>query len=84
MVSHSMEDVAKVADSVIVMNKGRVAMTGTLSEVFEKSEELYSMGLEIPQISRVIMKLRENGIDIKKDIYTVEDATHEITKILKG
>ena len=84
MVSHSMEDVTKVADRVIVMNKGHIAMTGTLSEVFSKSDELYSMGLEIPQISKVILKLRENNVNIKSEIYTVKDAVTEISKLLKG
>lgn len=84
MVSHSMEDVAKVADRVIVMNQGHIAMTGTLSEIFSRSGELYSMGLEIPQISRVILKLRENNINIQSEIYNVKDAVAEISRILKG
>lgn len=84
MVSHSMEDVARIAQRVIVMNRGTVAMEGTVSEVFSQSEKLVEIGLEVPQISRVIMELCKNNIDIKSDIYTVEDAAECISKLLRG
>ena len=84
MVSHSMEDVARIARRIIVMNRGTVAMEGTVSEVFSQSEKLVEIGLEVPQISRVIMELCKNNIDIKRDIYTVEDAAECISKLLRG
>jgi energy-coupling factor transport system ATP-binding protein len=84
LVSHNMEDIAKTADKLIVMNNSRIAMSGTLEEIFSKSRELFDMGLSIPEISKVILNLIENGIDIRPDIYTVEEAGREILKVLGG
>lgn len=83
-VSHSMEDVANLAKHVIVMNKGRVAMTGTVPEVFSHSAELISMGLDVPEVTQLFMKLKERGIDVPSDIYTVKDACAYLTKRIKG
>ncbi|MBR5218701.1 MAG: energy-coupling factor transporter ATPase [Clostridia bacterium] len=83
LVSHSMEDMAKVADRIIVMNKGEMAMDGTPREVFSRNTELKDMGLNIPEISRVILRLRKNGVDIRPDIYTVEEAKTELLKLIK-
>lgn len=84
MVSHSMEDVARLAERVIVMNRGTIVTEGTVNEVFSESERLTKIGLEVPQISRVMMILRENKINIKRDIYTVEDAAECISQLLEG
>ncbi len=75
LVSHSMEDIAKLVDRIIVMNKGKIALTGKPQEVFGNAEELYDMGLGIPQITRIIRGLRERGMDVPESIYTVEEAT---------
>lgn len=83
LVSHSMEDVAKLADRIIVLNDGKVAVTGTPREVFSKVEELEKIGLAAPQISYVFSKLSQQGYDIKKDVYTVAEATEELYKFLK-
>lgn len=80
IVSHSMEDMALYCDRIIVMSAGRVAMDGTCAEVFGRYNELFSVGLDVPQITYVADALRRHGIDIGADIYTVKYAA---TKILE-
>jgi energy-coupling factor transport system ATP-binding protein len=82
-VSHSMEDVAMIANSVIVMNKGRLAMKGSVAEVFERSDELRRMGLDVPQITELTHSLIKEGINIRPDIYTVKFAAEEYARLLK-
>ncbi|MBZ4645199.1 MAG: energy-coupling factor transport system ATP-binding protein [Petroclostridium sp.] len=82
LVSHSMEDIARLVDRIIVMHKGCVAMTGTPGEVFKRGEELETMGLSIPQITHVINKLRREGIKIRDDIFTVHQAKKELLRLL--
>ena len=82
-VSHSMEDVAKTAEYVYVMNKGHLAMHGTTAEIFERGDDLVTMGLNVPQITRLVNKLRNAGIPLPKDIYTVKYAVREIEKLLR-
>lgn len=84
MVSHSMEDVARVAKHVIVMNNGSVYMNGTVSEIFERGDELVSIGLNIPEITRLIVKLNEMGAALPKDIYTVKYASQILDGAMKG
>ncbi len=83
LVSHSMEDVARIAKRIIVMNDATVIRTGTVSEIFSDTTLLTSIGLNAPQISYIINGLREKGLNISADIYTVEDATNAILKLLK-
>lgn len=85
-VSHSMEDVAKIANKVLVLNKGTVAYYGTVSEVYSHSAELKAMGLNVPEITEVFLKLREKGVDCKTDIFTVDDAVKEFNRLkeIKG
>ena len=82
-VSHSMEDICKIADRVLVMNKGRVAMLGTVDEVFSRSTELKDMGLNVPEITDVFLKLSEMGIDCKTNIYTLEQAQEEFIRLMQ-
>ena len=82
-VSHSMEDVAMLANSVIVMNKGKLAMQGSVAEVFERSEELRGMGLDVPQITELTHSLIKEGVNIRPDIYTVKFAAEEYARLLK-
>ncbi len=82
LVSHSMEDVAKIAERIIVMNKGRVAMDGRPAEIFKRAEELTGMGLDIPQISKLIAKLLARGVEINPDIYTVEKARATLSLLI--
>lgn len=81
-VSHSMEDVARVAGRIIVMNKGEIALDGTPAEIFTKSEELLDMGLDIPQITKLMRKLKERGVDINSDIFTVKKAASVLSHMI--
>jgi len=82
LVSHSMEDVAKLADRILVMHKGNCILDGTPSEVFKESDTLESVGLAVPQVTYLVKSLREKGFDISENIFTVEQAKNEILKIL--
>ena len=83
LVSHSMEDVAKLVDRLIVMNEGKVYADGTVDEVFSKGNELRNIGLNIPQISILMDELVSRGLDINKNIYTVEAAKNELISYIK-
>ena len=83
LVSHSMEDVAKVADKVLVMNNGEVAMYDTVEKVYSHGEELHKMGLNVPHITKVVMGLRKKGIDVPNNIYTVDKAYEYILNLFK-
>ena len=80
-VSHSMEDVAKIADKVLVFNDSKVAMFGTVDEVYSRGNELKTMGLNVPEITDVFLKLHDMGIDCKTDIYTVEQGVEEFKRL---
>jgi len=81
-VSHSMEDVARVAARIIVMNRGTVAIDGKPADVFAQAEALRSMGLDIPQITQLIVALRKRGVAIDNNIYTIEKAKASILMLL--
>lgn len=83
LVSHSMEDVAKLADRIIVMHRGKIAMMGTPSEVFSQPMELEAIGLAAPQISYVFAQLKEKGYDVPTDVYTVGYAKDALLKLVK-
>lgn len=83
-VSHSMEDVAKTAERVIVMNDGHVEMQGTVAEVFAQAEHLQKIGLNVPQVTLLIDKLRLAGYDLPEHIYTVKYAADAIKKLIGG
>ncbi len=73
-VTHSMEDAARMAQRIVVMDSARILMEGTPREVFARADELTKAGLDVPQVTRVLMRLRERGIDIGADAYTTEQA----------
>ncbi len=81
IVSHSMDDVAEIATKVLVINNARVAMYGTVPEIYARSEELVSMGLDIPQVTKVFLGLKENGIPVRTDVYTVEQARAQLREL---
>ena len=83
LVSHSMEDVARFASHVLIMNHSKVAMFGKTREIFKRVEELCEIGLEVPQISRVFAKLREKGIDVPESVLTVAEAKEAVLELLK-
>ena len=82
MVSHSMEDVARLTDRLLVMNGSRLAMDGTPAEVFARAEEVVEMGLSIPQVTQVFLHLRAMGVPVN-NVYTIDQAVAEL-KRLKG
>ncbi len=82
MVSHSMNDVARLTDRLLVLSQSRLVMDGTPREVFAHAQELMDMGLDIPEITRVFMRLRQMGLDVEP-VYTLEQAVDAI-KSLKG
>jgi ABC-type cobalt transport system, ATPase component len=84
LVSHSMEDVAKLVNRVIVMNKGSVEMDGTPKTVFSQTEHLEQIGLSAPQITYLMKKLKSKYGNINENIYTVEEAKDELIKFLGG
>ena len=81
IVSHSMEDMAMYCDRVVVMSGAKLLLNGTTKEVFAKSEILKENGLDVPEITNIVLKLREKGIEIPGDIYTVEDAVKSISAL---
>ena len=82
MVSHSMDDVARLTDRLLVMNGSHLAMDGTPAEVFQRAEELVEMGLSIPQVTRVFLNLKKMGLAVEP-VYTIEQAV-QVLKKLKG
>ena len=81
LVTHSMEDIARLATRLIVLEKGRVALDGTPYEVFANAEELSRMGLGVPQVTALMSELSKRGLAVKKEVMTIEDAEQEILKI---
>ena len=83
LVSHSMEDVARVADKVLVMHQAEIAMVDRTPAVFSRAAELEAIGLSVPAVTRVFMLLREKGLDPGDNAYTVEQAVEQLLPLLK-
>ncbi|AIY80753.1 energy-coupling factor transporter ATPase [Clostridium botulinum] len=83
LVSHSMEDVAKIAQRIVVMNHGKVELQGKPSEVFKEVDKLEKIGLGVPQVTYLVRELRKKGFEISDDIFTIEGAKKELLRILK-
>jgi len=83
MVSHSMEDVARLTDRLLVMNGSKLAMDGPPQEIFSHAQALLDMGLSIPQVTQVFLHLQKMGLDVK-NVYTIEQAVAECKRILGG
>lgn len=81
IVSHSMEDMARIANRLIVMNKGHVVLDGPPKQIFQEIEHLEKIGLAVPQIAYLIRALNEQGIEVPQDIITVEEALHAIHQL---
>lgn len=84
MVSHSMEEIASNVDRLIVMEKGTAVMTGAPSEVFSHAAELVSMGLNVPCMTQVLLRLQQLGVNVPASAYTVEQAADLLEPLLKG
>ena len=82
LVSHSMEDIAKYADRVLVMDQRRIAMYDTVEKVFARADELLELGLSVPQVTKVFLRLRAMGLDLPQDVYTVPYAVRTIQAAL--
>ena len=83
LVSHSMEDMALYCDDVVVMNKSRLFMQGTVEEVFSHADELTSVGLNVPQVARIASRLRAQGIPLEGRLYTVDGVRDAILSLLE-
>ena len=83
MVSHSMGDVARMANRLLVMSGAHLVMDGTPAQVFEHAQELLDMGLDIPEVTRVFLKLQQMGLPVKL-VYTIEQAVAELTRLKGG
>ncbi|HLR35625.1 MAG TPA: energy-coupling factor transporter ATPase [Tissierellales bacterium] len=83
LVSHSMEDIAKLVNRIIVMDKGKIKMDGEPRKIFKSSEELESIGLDIPQVTQFMKKYKNKGNLIRDDILTVKEAKEELLKYLR-
>ena len=78
LVSHSMEDIAKYADKVLVMSRKKIAMYDTVEKVFARAPELLELGISVPQVTKIFLKLREMGVDVPADVYTIPYAVKMI------
>lgn len=84
IVSHSMEDMAKTADKLLVMNKGQIEMFDTVSNVFENAERLSEIGLDIPEVTKIAAELNKRGFNIPKTVFTVSALRDAIVKLKGG
>ena len=84
MVSHSMDEVAQNVDRILVLKSAHVLMSGTPKEVFARADELLSAGLDVPQVTRVAMRLRQQGLPIDPAVYSVQDLEKELLAVRKG
>ena len=84
IVSHSMEDMAAYCDEIVVMNRSSVYMQGKTNEIFSNADKLIKVGLDVPQITHLFIKLRQLGVNVSENIFTVEDAKKELLTRLKN
>ena len=84
LVSHSMDEIARNVDRILVLKNAHVLMQGTPAEVFARGEELLSAGLDVPQITRIAMELKRRGVDIDPAVYTVEALERQLLALRKG
>lgn len=84
LVSHSMEEIAKNVDRIVVLSDSHVLMSGTPREVFARGDELMTAGLDVPQVTRVALALRDKGIAINPAVYTVDELSKELVALKRG
>lgn len=84
IVSHSMEDIASLADKVIVMNNSEIEMQGTVDEVYSQGERLREIGLNVPEITEIFLRLRAKGYDVPTNVYSVEQGVRIIKELVSG
>ncbi len=83
IVSHSMEDMARYADRIAVMNKAKLYRSGSCDEIFGDADSLVSVGLDVPQITRLMLRLKELGVPVRDGIFTVSDARDELNRLYR-
>ena len=84
LISHNMEEVARMADRVLVMDRGCAAMHGTVEEVFSRGDELAAMGLTVPAVTRIFLRLKEMGLPVETGVYTMEQGVEALIKLREG
>lgn len=84
IVSHSMEDLARLCDKLLVLSKGKKIMFGSVSEVFSKSDELINLGLDVPMVTKVLLELKKMGVSVDTNAFTLEKAVSNIISARKG
>ena len=84
LVSHSMDEIAQNVDRILVLKGARILMSGTPAEVFARGGELLAAGLDVPQVTRIAMALRDRGMDIDPAVYTVEDLERQLLALWRG
>ena len=84
MITHSMDDIARVATRILVIDKGQIVMDGKPEEVFSHVEELESIGLDVPEVSRLRLMLAQHGIDMPQNIFTAEAAAEYLCSVMGG
>lgn len=84
LVTHSMDDAARIADRLIVFHAGHIAFDGTPEEVFGHTQELLSIGLDVPQAAQIAQALRDRGVPLPESIYTVEQLREAVLAVRKG
>ncbi len=84
IISHSMEDMAVLADKLLVMNKGSLYMFDKVENVFSRQEELHSVGLDVPIVTRIFSELKKMGVPVREDIFTVDSAVKELKRLKDG
>lgn len=84
LVTHSMEDVARLVERIVVMERGTIALDGSPSEVFAQATRLQEMGLGVPQVTELMHELKAQGLEVNTDIFRIEEAEEEIIKVLGG
>ena len=84
LVSHNMDDIARMSDKVMVMDRGKLVMEGTPAEVFSRGDELKSIGLALPSSMEIVSQLRERGLDIEGECLSMDDAADRIAEVLKA
>ncbi|MDO5388911.1 MAG: energy-coupling factor transporter ATPase, partial [Clostridia bacterium] len=83
LVSHSMEDISNIAEKIIVMNKGSVAMFDTVDNVFKKAKTLTNMGLNAPQMTLLFTRLKDMGLNVPQNIYNVKEGAEILISALR-
>ncbi len=84
MVSHSMDDMARYAQRMIVMDHGQIQLEGTPHEIFSQPDKLRQIGLDVPSLTKLLLELKQRGLDVRTDLYTANDVKQEILRALKA